>query len=110
MSKAWKNLRTNMMYWRFRFVTRNRLRLHAWWLARRGPKLHAVPTYPRDRGMSYRPYHHSSRDTWITLLVVVALLTGLKVLASRVFVYPSVMYALGAAVVIGGVYLTLRRL
>ena len=106
--RVWKSFRVNMMYWRFRYVTRNRLRLQSWWNARRRP---ARPTSPyRERGSAMYAYARPSvnRRSWLALLVMVGLLTVLTVYANSTFIAPGLVYAAGALIVIGCVYWALR--
>jgi hypothetical protein len=105
MSRLWKNFRTNLMYWRFRNITRNRLRVQSWWARRRGPT-----TQYRARGSASMIYYHSSRRSWVALSILVVLLTALKVTALYVFINPTLVYLLGVVIVIGVIYGTLRGL
>src|SRR5690349_931542 len=96
--RVWKSFRVNMMYWRFRYVTRNRLRLQSWWNARRRP---ARPTSPyRERGSAMYAYARPSvnRRSWLALLVMVGLLTVLTVYANSTFIAPGLVYAAGALI------------
>lgn len=109
--KLWKDFRTNMMYWRFRYITRNRLRLQTWWSTKRRTRRPTIPASPyRERGMasSYRPYRSNAGRLWVLLLVMVALLTALKVIAAQTFILPGIAYAIGAAIVIASGYIALR--
>jgi hypothetical protein len=118
MSRLWKNLRTNWMYWRFRYITRNRLRLKSWWARRR--QTISVPRGPRTPygpGAGYRPrggatfvYRRSSGRAWALLLDMVLALTALRVWADSTYINPTVVYGIGALVVVGAVYLALRKL
>lgn len=119
MSRRWKDLKTNWMYWRFRYVTRNRLRLRAWWNHRR-PSL-AVRRSPSTRmqspGGTYRPrgssafvYGHSSKRAWGLLLGMVIALTALSAWANSTYVSPAVVYGIGSLVVVATVYAALRGL
>lgn len=103
MSRIWKDFRTNLMYWRFRHVTRNRLRLQSW-ARHRGP----VPT-SRPRASATYVYHRSGRRVWIILLVMVALLTALQALPRYVAIAPSLAWGLSALVVVGAIYWALRH-
>jgi hypothetical protein len=119
MSRLWKDLKTNWMYWRFRYVTRNRLRLRSWWNrrrpslgARRSGSIHVQR--PRD---TYRPqgsaafvYGRSSKQAWGLLLSMVLALTALSAWANSTYVSPAVVYAIGSLVVVGAVYAALRGL
>lgn len=102
MSRIWKDFRTNLMYWRFRHVTRNRLRLQTW-ARRRGP----VPV-SRPRGTASAVYRTSGRRTWIALLVMVAVLTALQALPQYVAIAPSLVWGIGALVVAATIYWLLR--
>jgi hypothetical protein len=102
MSRLWRDFRTNLMYWRFRHVTRNRLRLQSW-IRRRQP---GSPV--RARGTAAYVYHRSGRKTWILLVVMVALLTLLKVAPRYVALNGSLAWGLGTLVVVGAIYWALR--
>lgn len=103
MSRVWKDFRTNLMYWRFRHITRNRLRLQNW-ARRRG----SVPV-ARPRGSATYVYRRSGKRTWAALLIMVALLTALQVLPQYVAVAPSLTWGLGALVVVSTTYWALRQ-
>jgi hypothetical protein len=105
MSRLWKNFRTNFMYWRFRYITRNRLRLQSWWSRRRSM---TAPTGYRPRATAGRVYRSTGRRTWIALVVLVGALTALRVWASYVFINPAILYLIGTLLVIGVIYWTLR--
>ena len=112
MSRLWKDFRTNMMYWRFRHITRNRLRLRNWWMARRRqpPFSGSRPaTGYRERGLaSYVNYRHSRRRSWIALAVMVVALTALSVAGGHYAVSGAITTALGSLIVVGAVYWALR--
>lgn len=114
MSKLWKDFRTNLLYWRFRNITRNRLRLQNWWNTRR-PGARRISRPPagyapyRARGTAmYYTGGRSSRQTWIILMVMVALLTALTVAANSVVIFPGLVTAIGALIVVGAIYLAMR--
>ena len=65
MGRVLKNLRINFMYWRFRYITRNRLRLQSW--LRRKQPTHGY----RPRANAAVVYHRSGRRTWGFLLAMV---------------------------------------
>lgn len=114
MRGLWKDFRTNMMYWRFRHITRNRLRLHSWWSRRRPaawPTRQARPYYgARARGTATYVYRSSQRETWTILLAMVVLLTTLKVLVDHVWVVNSgLVYLIGLLIVFAAMYTALRR-
>jgi hypothetical protein len=113
--RPWKALLTNMMYWRFRYITRNRLRFRSW-LARR--RQSSAPSYPgptsrvtrfRPRGSASFTYSHSPARSWGALIAIVVLLTALSVLANHVVVPSFLVYGLGALIVVGILYWTLQR-
>ncbi len=117
MSGLWKSLRTNWMYWRFRNITRNRLRLQAWWNHRRSGIKPRRPSLSRgfSSSGSYRPrasssfvYRGSPRKAWGYLLGMVFALTALSVWATSTYINPSLVYGLGALVIVGTVYLAMR--
>jgi hypothetical protein len=119
MSRRWKDLKTNWMYWRFRYITRNRLRLRSWWHHRRpslgtrgSPSIHIQR--PDD---SYRPRAsaawvrgRSSKRAWALLLGMVLALTALSAWANSTYVSPALVYAIGSLVVVATVYTALRGL
>lgn len=106
--KPWKNFRTNMMYWRFRYVTRNRLRLQAWRNSR--TRVQRVPPAFRERGLasSYGPYRTDSRRLWVILLVMVILLTALQATAQQIVIAPGLVYGIGTLIVALAVYAALK--
>ncbi len=103
MNRYWKDFRTNFMYWRFRHITRNRLRLKTWYSRRRAP---AAPSRPR--GSASNVYRRSSHRPWIALLVMVVLLTVIGVLPRYVALSSSLTFGLSALVVVGAIYWALR--
>lgn len=110
----WKDLRTNMMYWRFRHVTRNRLRLRAWMAARRRRPPQAA--YGGRQAVPFRPrgvatavyYGRTQRRTWIAVGAMVVLLTALKTAAQQTYINPSLAYGAGALIVVAAIYWALR--
>lgn len=114
MKHPWKTLRTNMMYWRFRYITRNRLRLRSWWSRRRQPgRPSMASSYPyspaRARGTAFYVHSRSRAHTWIALAIMVVLLTALTVLVNQRYVNPAIVYAAGSLIVVGSVYWALRQ-
>ena len=107
--RVWKNFRTNMMYWRFRYVTRNRIRLRQWWNRRRS-SARVVPGYsPYRGGVSAMPLYRSTRQrSWIALGALVILLTVLTVGVQQTTVNPVLVYVIGTAIVVGCLYWALR--
>jgi len=103
--KLWKDFRTNLMYWRFRNITRNRLRLQSWWARRR----QTTRVY-RPRGTASIVYRHSARRTWTALLATVVALTALTLASRHLALSPTLAYLLSVCVVIGAIYWTLRGL
>src|SRR5947209_20567226 len=101
--KLWKSLRTNMMYWRFRYITRNRLRLQSWYNRRRQPR-----SAYRPRGAATHVHQRSGRRTWIALLTMVALLTALRVAGQHTTINGSLSYLASTLIVIGCIYWALR--
>jgi hypothetical protein len=111
--RLWKDLRTNMMYWRFRHITRNRLRLKNWWARRRptgGRSSIGAPAYSRpfERGLAARVYHGSQRRSLTAFAALIILLTALSALAHRVFISPGLVYLIGTLIIVGCVYYALR--
>lgn len=105
MSRMLKDLRTNMMYWRFRYVTRNRLRLQSAWYRRRQPR----PVY-RPRASATFVYRRSTRKLWIALLVMVGVLTALSIASQRQLLSPTLSYAASSLVIIASIYWALKNL
>jgi hypothetical protein len=107
--RLWKDFRTNMMYWRFRYITRNRLRLRQWWHRRRATP-RAVPRYGgyRERGTAYSSYRSTRQRTWIALGAMIVLLTALKVGVDQTTINPGLVYAVGTLIVVGAMYWALR--
>lgn len=103
MSQIWKNFRINLMYWRFRYITRNRLRFQSWY-RRRQP---ARPRY-RPRASATSVYHRSSGRAWIFLLALVVLLTAINVVGNHYNVGSGLLYAVSTLVVVLAIYLALR--
>src|SRR5437660_4043607 len=103
----WKELRTNFMYWRFRHVTRNRLRLKSWWARTRPSGRRSRPrgiayARPMERGLANRVvYRSSQRQSLIAVAGLVIGLTALTELARHVFISPGIVYLVGTLVVIG---------
>ncbi|HZU14802.1 MAG TPA: hypothetical protein VFB58_18350 [Chloroflexota bacterium] len=108
--KLWKDFRTNMMYWRFRYVTRNRLRFQAWRNNRARTRRTPVAVSYRERGMAagYRPYRSSARRLWLILIVMVVLLTALQAVAQQIVIAPGLVYAVGTLIVVLSVYAALK--
>lgn len=109
--KIWKSFRVNMMYWRFRYITRNRLRLQAWWNARRRPRVGAAPSGSRPRASAmYYPVGSGSsqRHSWIAFSALVVLLTALTSVAGRIYIAPTLVYAIGTLILVGCIYWGLR--
>ena len=104
MRQIWKDFRVNLMYWRFRHITRNRLRFQAWFRQRRQPRAFGY----RPRGGAAFVYRRSGRRTWTALLVMVCALTALRVLSWHVDISGSLVYLLSALVIIGTFYWALR--
>lgn len=104
MSRLWKDFRTNMMYWRFRYITRNRLRFQSWLARRRQPQ---APTGYRPRASATYVTHSSRRATWIAVGVMVVLLTLLRTYGDR-FISPTLIWPLGTLVVVLAIYWALR--
>ena len=106
MSRAWKSLRTNMMYWRFRYVTRNRLRLQSWWYRRRHSQPQAPSSYRPRASATYVAYG-TRRRTWIALIVMVLLLAILRTYGNT-YISPSLVWPLETLVVVLAIYWALR--
>ncbi len=119
MSRVWKNLKTNWMYWRFRYITRNRLRLRSWWNHRRsslgggrspGVRMQTPGTAYRPRATATYVTSRSSRRAWGLLIGMVLALTALSAWANSTYVSPALVYAIGSLVVVAVVYAALRGL
>ena len=103
MKRLWKDFRTNLMYWRFRHITRNRLRLQSWY-RRQQP----IAPY-RPRASAYVVYRRNSRKTWVTLLATVAVLTALRVASAQASVSPTLIYLCSLLVIVGAIYWAMRN-
>jgi hypothetical protein len=113
MRGLWKDLRTNMMYWRFRHITRNRLRLKNWWSRTRPPGRRSriqSTAYPRssERGLASRVYSGSQRRSLTAFAALILLLTALSALAQHVYISPGLVYLMGTLIVVGSIYYALR--
>jgi len=120
MSRILKDLRTNFMYWRFRYITRNRLRLQSAWYRRRQPRPGARPFRPgagafrpggdmfRERGTAQYVVRRTARRTWIVLLIMVALMTAIRYAGDNGYVASGLVYPLQSLVVILSIYYCLR--
>lgn len=109
MKNVWKTFRVNMMYWRFRHVTRNRLRFQSWYRRRQPVRM------PRSKPSAYRAsasvvYRRSSRRTWAALLVMVVVLTALQYLGNHSNLGSSLIWGLSSLVVVGAIYWALRSI
>ena len=108
MSRLWKTFKTNWMYWRFRYITRNRMRLQTSWNRRRNRGAGARPYRPLPRASAQFVYSRSPRRTWMVLGTMVAILTVLRVYVNHVYVSPGLVYSVGTLVVVGAAYWALR--
>ncbi len=109
--KLWKSFRVNLMYWRFRYITRNRLRLQAWWNSRRRPKVTTGSSSFRPRASAmYYPVGASSsqRHSWIAFGAMIVLLTALTSVAGQIYIAPTLVYAIGTLILVGCIYWGLR--
>jgi hypothetical protein len=119
MIRMWKSLKTNSMYWRFRYITRNRLRLRSWWNhqrnsigSRRSPvrRMQAPGNLHPPRASAMYVSGRSSKRAWGLLLGMVLALTALSAWANSTYVSPAVVYGIGSLVVVATVYTALRGL
>jgi hypothetical protein len=112
MIKLWKDFRTNMMYWRFRHITRNRLRLRSWWQRHRPARRQrpSIRSYspPPYRGLAARVYPSTQRRSLMALGAMVVLLTALSVLGGQHAINGAIYAALQLLIIIGAVYWALR--
>ena len=104
MSQLWKSFRTNMMYWRFRYITRNRLRFQSWLARRRQPQQQRGF---RPRASAVSVAYSSRRVTWIAIGVMAVLLALLRTYGDR-FISPSLIWPLGTLIVVLAIYWALR--
>lgn len=115
MGRGWKHLRTNWMYWRFRYVTRNRLRLRNWWSHHRlgRPGARSVPySGVRGRGTAsvLRYTDSSSRRSWLIFLVMTAMLTAVHMAVAKGVLAGSIGGVVDTVIVVGALYIALRAL
>jgi len=102
MNRLWKNFKTNFMYWRFRHLTRNRLRLQSWWYRRRqGPKIY------RPRATATFVISGSRRRSWTALGAMVVALTILRFYGEP-RIGSTFVYLLSSLIVIAALYWALR--
>ena len=107
--KWWRDFRTNLMYWRFRHITRNRLRLRSWWQRRRqSPRLAPQYSYPRARGMASYVYRGSQRRSWTAFLGMIVALTILTYAAGQWSIPPGLVPIIGSLIICGAIYWALR--
>ena len=102
MIRLWKNFRVNLMYWRFRHITRNRLRLQSWY-RRRQP----VQGF-RPRGGAAYVHRRSGRRSWIALFLMVVALTAVRVWGNHSSVSNTLVWILIVAVIAGTLYWAIR--
>jgi len=106
--KLWKAFRVNMMYWRFRYVTRNRLRFQAWMNSRRRPSTPSTSFRPRASAMYYPTGSAGQRRSWEAFGGMIVLLTALTSIAGQIYISPSLVYAIGTLIIVLGIYVGLR--
>jgi len=104
MIQLWKNFRVNLMYWRFRHVTRNRLRFQAWLRQRRTPPSLGY----RPRGSARVVRYHSPQRTWAVFIAMVVILTALQVLGGQSEINGTLVWGLSAVTVIAALYAALQ--
>ena len=104
MIQLWKNLRVNLMYWRFRHVTRNRLRLQAWLRQRRPPPRLGY----RPRGSARVVRYHNAQRTWAIFIALVVVLTALQILGARSEINGTLVWGLSVVAVIAALYAALQ--
>jgi|SRR5579875_786478 len=106
MIQLWKNFRVNLMYWRFRHITRNRLRFQAWMRQRRQTPV----TGFRPRGSARIVRYHNSQRTWVIFLIMVAVLTALQVAGSRSDISGTLLWGLSGLTIVAAIYAALRSM
>lgn len=104
MIRLWKNFRINLMYWRFRHITRNRLRLQSWWNRRQQP----ARVY-RPRGSAAFVYRRSSGRAWIGLLILVSAMTAVTVIGRQLGLGGTIIYLLNITLIGGAIYWAVRN-
>ncbi|MGH2447996.1 MAG: hypothetical protein ACRDFS_05270 [Chloroflexota bacterium] len=109
MNDPLKSLRVNLMYWRFRYITRNRMRLQAAWYRHRQPhnRTYAQQQF-KPRGSASTLYRSSATRTWIIFVAMVIILTIFSVAGTQTTVNGTLLYGLMALTVVGAIYLALR--
>jgi hypothetical protein len=103
MSGLFRRMRENWMYWRFRNITRNRMRLQSWWNRRRSG---SMPYRPRASAQTI--YSTRSRRSLIAFAALILLLTALTSAERYVYISPPLGYGLGTLIVVGSLYWALR--
>ncbi|MGI8968517.1 MAG: hypothetical protein ACR2GA_05360 [Chloroflexota bacterium] len=114
MKNIWKEFRTNTMYWRFRYVTRNRLRLRSWWLHNK-PNSRTMRSAQqwRPRASAATPMYvqeGSVRRTWIVFLVMVACLTAIRIAGQNTSLNPTLGSIADALIIVAAIYAALLHI
>jgi hypothetical protein len=100
-----KALKIWWLYWRYRNITQRRQRFQLWIGKRRRPS----PRVPyRPRGTAVPMYRTSSRQVWLPILAMAVLLALLETYGGNTSLNLNVLRAVGALVVVGGVYGAMR--
>ncbi|HEX8917512.1 MAG TPA: hypothetical protein VF898_03335 [Chloroflexota bacterium] len=102
MKRLWNRLYNNhIIYWRFRYVTRTRLRLQSWYRRRRP----GVPTRQyRPRASASVVRYQTSRRSWLILALMVCALTALSVIGHRTDVNHLLIYVAQVGVILASLY------
>jgi hypothetical protein len=111
MSRIWKGVKVWFLYWRFRNITRNRLRLQAWYRKRQpmgGYRPRGISYDTRPRASAAYVYRRSSGRSWALLLGMVVILTLLRYLGNQGELSSTLVYALSTLTVVLALYAALR--
>jgi hypothetical protein len=112
--RIWKAFRINLMYWRFRYVTRNRLRFQNWYHRRfrsGGGSRTGFGGYGRagygnwrERGTAAYVYRSSGKRTWTILLVAMVIITAIRSSS----ISPTLAFGLSTLVLIAAAYWAMK--
>jgi hypothetical protein len=109
-----KAVRVWWMYWRYRNITQRRQRLQMSWSRRKRPSLRSMNSFNRSPASRYRPrgsavpIRAGTRRSWVPILLMVVALALISTYGYKTNLNNDVLRALGALVIVGGVYSAMR--
>jgi hypothetical protein len=97
-----KALKIWWLYWRYRNITQRRQRFQIWMSKRKRP----APRVPyRPRGSAAPMYYRSrTRQVWLPILAMAILLALLQTYGGNTNLNGTVLHALGALIIVLGIY------